>query len=86
MGSWRRFQPRPLSGETCRDRGTKGERPCGRPSKAVGPSGPRAECKAQGREPRAKSSGVDTLEKLQVELRGCPYRKPTQVGKASSLR
>ena len=33
-----------------------------------------------------ESSGVDTLEKLQVERSGRPYRKPTQVGKASSLR
>ena len=56
------------------------------PSKAVGPSGPRAECETFGGDPGVESSGVDTLEKLQVEQEGCPYRKPTQVGKASSLR
>lgn len=86
MGSWRRFQPRPVRSEVCRDRGTKGERPRGGPSKAVGPSGPRAESETLGGDPLVESSGVDTLEKLQVERSGRPYRKPTQVGKASSLR
>ncbi len=29
---------------------------------------------------------VDRQEKLSGELHDCPYRKPTQVGEASSLR
>ena len=36
--------------------------------------------------PRHESFGVDTQEKLCGEVTGRPYRKPTQVGKASSLR
>ena len=36
MDSRRRFRPRPIVVEPKRDRGTKRERPCGVPSKAVG--------------------------------------------------
>jgi hypothetical protein len=37
-------------------------------------------------QPNRESSGVDRQEKLMAELMGRPYRKPTQVGEASSLR
>jgi hypothetical protein len=46
---------------------------------------PRAEHEAAGR-PKAESCGVDTREKPVGEGAGRPYRKPTQVGEASSLR
>ena len=46
---------------------------------------PRAEYEAAGR-PKAKSCGVDTREKPVGEDVERPYRKPTQVGEASSLR
>jgi hypothetical protein len=46
---------------------------------------PRAEYEARGR-PRPESRGVDTREKPVGEVRRRPYRKPTQVGEASSLR
>ena len=36
MASWRRFQPRPCFVEPAGDRGTKGRRLCGWPSKMVG--------------------------------------------------
>jgi hypothetical protein len=36
MASWRRFQPRPCFDESVGDRGTKGRRLCGWPSKTVG--------------------------------------------------
>ena len=36
MGSRRRFRPRPCLVEPAGDRGTKGRRPCGRPSNPVG--------------------------------------------------
>ena len=85
MVSWRRFQPRLSCDEACGDRGTKGERPRGGPSKEVGL---RSETRVrdQAREREVESSGVDTQEKPQVEQPSRPYRKPTQVGKASSLR
>ena len=85
MASRRRFRPRLTSREPAGDRGTKGERPCGRPSKGVG--------RVSGRDPNARGGfgrperrGVDTREKLLAEGGDCPYRKPTQVGEASSLR
>jgi hypothetical protein len=46
---------------------------------------PRVEYEAAGR-PNAESCGVDTREKPAAEGMICPYRKPTQVGEASSLR
>ena len=46
---------------------------------------PRAEYEAAGR-PDAESCGVDTREKPAAEGARRPYRKPTQVGEASSLR
>ena len=46
---------------------------------------PRAEYEAAG-QPQAESCGVDTREKPVGEGLGRPYRKPTQVGEASSLR
>ena len=46
---------------------------------------PRTEYEVRG-QPQAKSSGVDTREKPDGETTKRPYRKPTQVGEASSLR
>ena len=46
---------------------------------------PRVEYEAAGR-PNAESCGADTREKPVGEDVGRPYRKPTQVGEASSLR
>jgi hypothetical protein len=46
---------------------------------------PRREYEAAG-QPKVKRCGVDTREKLVGERLRCPYRKPTQVGEASSLR
>ena len=46
---------------------------------------PRAEYEEEG-QPKSESRGVDTREKLPAEGGGRPYRKPTQVGEASSLR
>ena len=84
MASWRTFQPRPTNDEPSRDTGTKQERPCGRPFNGVGHK-PRPEYEgAPSGNP--ESCGVDRREKLDGELAGRPYRKPTQVGEASSLR
>ena len=83
MDSRSRFRPRLLIVEPRGDRGTKGGRLCGWPFKGVG----------FGRDPSTRdgfglneSSGVDTREKPRAEVKGRPYRKPTQVGEASSLR
>ena len=46
---------------------------------------PRAEYEGAGR-PNPEFCGVDTREKPAAERCGRPYRKPTQVGEASSLR
>ena len=85
MGSRRRFRPRRRDNERSRDTGTKGERPGGWPSNRVGGQPPRRECEGRG-QLRSESSGVDRREKLEREDLWCPYRKPTQVGEASSLR
>ena len=85
MDSRRRFRPRRTGVEPAGDRGTKGGRPCGRPFNGVGL---RAETGAreQGGDPALEPSGVDTREKPAAEPVRRPYRKPTQVGEASSLR
>lgn len=83
MDSRSKFLPRPVSVEAVRDPGTKRERPCGWPFKGVEQSRPEYEVAGQ---PKTKSCGVDRQEKLTVEDPGRPYRKPTQVGQASSLR
>ena len=87
MDSRRRFRPRLSVVEPAGDRGTKQGRPCGRPFKAVGGGDP-AESRAreQGGDPALEPSGVDTREKPAAEPVRRPYRKPTQVGEASSLR
>ena len=84
MVSRLRFRPRRTAVEPRRDTGTKGERPCG--SAVQGR-------RSADRDPNARdgfglneSSGVDSREKLRAEAVGRPYRKPTQVGEASSLR
>ncbi len=46
---------------------------------------PRPEREVAG-QPEAESPGVDTREKPPAEAARRPYRKPTQVGEASSLR
>ena len=84
MDSRSRFRPRHMIVEARGDRGTKGERLCGWPSKGVGGN---PETRVRGSsfgEP--ESSGVDTREKPRGEVMRRPYRKPTQVGEASSLR
>ena len=50
-----------------------------------GRGNPRAECEVAG-QPETESRRVDTREKLPAEGGRRPYRKPTQVGEASSLR
>ena len=85
MVSRLRFRPRCTVVEPQRDRGTKGERPGGWPSKAVGVAR-RRELMARSGFGQPESSGVDTREKLWAEAVWRPYRKPTQVGEASSLR
>src|SRR5918999_924866 len=67
-----------------RDAGTKRERLCGRPFKPVGAS---REVNTRG-SLRANPSHVESAAKKSSsrESVGCPYRKPTQVGEASSLR
>ncbi len=84
MDSRLKFRPRLVFVEASGDRGTKGQRPCGL---AVQPrrGNPRRDTKHQG-QPGCEWSGVDTLEKPGGENTKRPYRKPTQVGKASSLR
>jgi hypothetical protein len=87
MASWRRFQPRPMGVTTSlRDAGTKHERLCGWPSNRVG-GVTRRDGNARG-SLRANPSRVESAAKKSSvkESVGCPYRKPTQVGEASSLR
>ncbi len=55
------------------------------PSNGVG-SNPETGVRDQTRKGAVESCGVDRQEKPVAELVGCPYRKPTQVGEASSLR
>ena len=87
MGSRRIFRPRFLGDELMGDRGTKRERLCGWPSNTVGVAvrQPRVECEVRA-SAQPESFGVDTQEKPVREPWSCPYRKPTQVGEASSLR
>jgi hypothetical protein len=84
MASWRRFQPRSVFDEPGNDRGTKGERPCGLAVQRCR-GNPRAECEERA-SALTESSGVDTQEKFSGENTDRPYRKPTQVGEARSLR
>ncbi len=84
MGSRRTFRPRCTIVEPRRDPGTKEERSSwNRPSKGVGAI---RDLNARGGFGQSESSGVDRREKLLVEVVWRPYRKPTQVGEASSLR
>ena len=55
------------------------------PSNGVG-GNPETGWRGRGGNPEPECSGVDTQEKPLGELLGRPYRKPTQVGEASSLR
>ena len=84
MDSRSRFRPRPEIVEPRGDRGTKGQRPCGRPSNRVGACSETGMRGSSFGEP--EWSGVDTREKPRAEVSRRPYRKPTQVGEASSLR
>ena len=66
MDSRSRFRPRLETVEPAGDRGTKGQRPCGRPSKEVGGN---PETRMRGSsfgEP--EWSGVDTREKPTAEV------------------
>ena len=85
MASRLRFRPRCGSDEPIGDRGTKGSRLCGWPFNRVG-GNPETGVRDLRGNPTVKDSGVDTREKLVGEQPWRPYRKPTQVGEASSLR
>jgi hypothetical protein len=85
MASWRRFQPRVIDVEALRDTGTKWERGGGFPFNWVGGQPPRQEYEGRA-SALLKFRGVDSREKLGGESMRRPYRKPTQVGEASSLR
>ena len=84
MASWRRFQPRVIDVEALRDTGTKWERSCGL-TVQPGRRKPRGEYERRA-SALLKFRGVDSREKLGGESMRRPYRKPTQVGEASSLR
>jgi hypothetical protein len=84
MDSRSKFRPRLLFVEATRDPGTKRGRSCGLTVQGRRRK-PRPEYEDAG-QPNSESCGVSRQEKLVVEDRRCPYRKPTQVGKASSLR
>src|SRR4029434_166087 len=70
MGSRRRFRPRPYVVEPAGDRGTKGRRPCGRPSKAVGAS---REPSARG-EGDLKPSGLESTREKSLRRRDADVR------------
>jgi hypothetical protein len=79
------FRPRLQNVDLLGDRGTKSRRLCGL---AVQPrrGNPRRECEIRRLYQSIKRLGVDTREKPSKENCRRPYRKPTQVGEASSLR
>ena len=57
------------------------------PSNRVGGSDPaETGVRGLGGDPAPEPRGVDSREKPAGECGRCPYRKPTQVGEASSLR
>src|SRR5678816_4475971 len=70
MGSRRRFRPRPYVVEPAGDRGTKGRRPGGRPSKAVGAS---REPSARG-EGDLKPSGLESTREKSLRRRDADVR------------
>jgi hypothetical protein len=87
MDSRLRFRPHTFDDERPGDPGTKRLRSCG-----LTVYGPRSDClnprpkdEVRG-QPQSKSRGVGGQEKPGRESLVCPYRKPTQVGEASSLR
>ena len=86
MDSRRRFLPRPPTVELTRDRGTKGRRLCGWPSNGVGVATLRDRMARETL--RGDPSALESTRKKSFARKGAgrPYRKPTQVGKASSLR
>ena len=84
MVSRRRFRPRVIDVEALRDTGTTCERSCGLTVQLCRRK-PRQEYET-GASAAVKSRRVDSREKLGGESMRRPYRKPTQVGEASSLR
>ena len=84
MVSRRRFRPRVIDVEALRDTGTTCEWLCGLAIQLCRRK-PRQEYEVRA-SARAKSRRVDSREKLGGESMRRPYRKPTQVGEASSLR
>ena len=72
MGSRRRFRPRPCFVEPAGDRGTKGRRPCGRPSKTVGGENSR-ESSARG-EGDLKPSGLESTREKSLRRRDADVR------------
>ena len=87
MDSRLRFRPRFFDDEPPGDPGTKLPRSCG---STVSSRRQWQHCREEGRDlrgnPTVKGSGVGGQEKPGGESRERPYRKPTQVGEASSLR
>jgi hypothetical protein len=84
MVSRRRFRPRVIDVEALRDTGTTCEWSCGLTIQP-GRRKPRGEYEERA-SAYSKSRRVDSREKLGGESMRRPYRKPTQVGEASSLR
>src|SRR4029453_19650929 len=72
MESWRRFQPRPCFVEPAGDRGTKGRRSCGRPSKMVGRENFR-ESRARGWG-NPKPSGLESTREKSLQRRDVDVR------------
>ena len=88
MESRRRFRPRVIDVEALRDTGTTCEWLCGlaiQPGRRKPRGKPRGEYEEKA-SAFSKSRRVDSREKLGGESMRRPYRKPTQVGEASSLR
>src|SRR4029450_12367630 len=72
MGSRRRFRPRSCLVEPAGDRGAKGRRPCGRPSKTVGGENSR-ESSARG-EGDLNPSGLESTREKSLRRREAEVR------------
>ena len=71
MASRRRFRPRPCFVEPAGDRGTKGRRPCGRPSKTVGR---KPESRVRGARGDPKPSGLESTREKSLRRRDTDVR------------
>ena len=86
MDSRLKFRPRSPDVELPGDPGTKRQRFCGLTVKGRRVARPETGCRGPKGNLRIKGSGVGGREKPGRESSERPYRKPTQVGEASSLR